>query len=149
MKKYNVEDVLSSFSFSVPIQVRFSDIDSYMHVNNGIFFNYFEHARASYLFEFCGWDILKTGTVVANVQIDYRQPIHVMDKPTVYVKCIKIGKSSFILEQVVMGPTESGEVKIFAESETTMVAVDMDTMKPVPVPAEYAAKMLGESSKKA
>lgn len=149
MKKYNPEDVLSSFSFSVPIQVRFSDIDSYMHVNNGIFFNYFEHARASYLFHYCGWDILKTGTVVANVQIDYRLPIHAMDKPSVYVKCIKIGKSSFILEQVVMGPTESGEIKIFAESETAMVAVNMNTMKPVPVPAEYAAKMLGDSSKEA
>ncbi|WP_373496075.1 acyl-CoA thioesterase [Aquiflexum sp.] len=149
MKKYDSEDVLSSFSFSVPIQVRFSDIDSYMHVNNGIFFNYLEHARASYLFEFCGWDILKIGTVVANIQIDYRLPIHVMDKPSVYIKCTKVGKSSFILEQVVMGMTESGEVRIFAESETTMVAVDMNTMKPIPVPAEYAAKMMGESSKEA
>lgn len=149
MKNYNPEDVLSSFSFSVPIQVRFSDIDSYMHVNNGIFFNYLEHARASYLFDFCSWDILKTGTVVANIQIDYRLPIHVLDKPSVYVRCTKTGKSSFVLEQVVMGQTESGEVRIFAESETTMVAVDMTTMKPVPVPAEYASKMIGESSKEA
>ena len=140
---------MSSFSFYVPLQVRFSDIDSYMHVNNGIFFNYLEHARASYLFEFCGWNILKIGTVVANIQIDYRLPIHVMDKPSVYVRCTDIGKSSFILEQVVMGPTENGEVRVFAEANTTMVAVDMNTMKPVPVPGDYAAKMLGESSHEA
>jgi acyl-CoA thioester hydrolase len=149
MKKYSPEDVKSSFSFSVPVQVRFSDIDSYMHVNNGIFFNYLEHARASYLFEFCGWDILKIGTVVANIQIDYRLPIHVMDKPSVYVRCTKIGKSSFQLEQVVMGPTEGGEVRVFAESETMMVAVDMNTMRPVPVPVEYAVKMKGDSSQEA
>jgi acyl-CoA thioester hydrolase len=149
MKKYSPEDVKSSFSFSVPLQVRFSDIDSYMHVNNGIFFNYLEHARASYLFEFCGWDILKIGTVVANIQIDYRLPIHIMDKPSVFVRCTKIGNSSFQLEQVVMGPTESGEEMVFAESETMMVAVDMNTMKPIPVPAEYAAKMIGDSSKEA
>lgn len=149
MKKYNPEDVKSSFSFSVPVQVRFSDIDSYMHVNNGIFFNYLEHARASYLFDYCGWNILQIGTVVANIQIDYRQPIHVMDKPSVYVRCTNVGKSSFVLEQVVMGPTEHGEIRVYAESITTMVAVDMNTMKPVPVPEEYASKMLGDSSREA
>ncbi|SMD41606.1 acyl-CoA thioester hydrolase [Aquiflexum balticum DSM 16537] len=142
MKKFSIEDVLSSFHFSVPVQVRFSDIDSYMHVNNGIFFNYLEHARASYLFQFCGWDILKIGTVVANIQIDYRLPVHLMDKPAVYVRCIKIGNTSFVLEQVVMGETEKGEMRVFAESTTTMVSVNMETMSPVPVPAEYAAKMM-------
>ena len=141
MDKYSPEDVKSSFSFSVPIQVRFSDIDGYMHVNNGVYFSYLEHARAQYLYEVCDWDIMKTGTLVANVTIDYRFPIHVKDRPEVYVKCVHIGNTSFLLEHVIMGENEAGETKIFAQASTTMVSVDMADMRPVPVPEVYAAKM--------
>jgi acyl-CoA thioester hydrolase len=149
MNRYNPEDVQSSFSFSVPIQVRFSDIDGYMHVNNGIYFNYFEHARSEFLFKAGDWDIFKVGTVVANVNIDFRTPVHIDDKPEVYVKCIRLGNSSFVLEQVLMGKSKNGEDKIFAQASTTMVFVDMNTMRPVPVPKDYASKLMGESSKEA
>jgi acyl-CoA thioester hydrolase len=149
MTKYKIEDELSSFSFSVPIQVRFSDIDGYMHVNNGIYFNYFEHARAEFLFRVCDWDIFKVGTVVANINIDYRTPVHAEDKPEVYVRCTRIGNTSFVLEQVLIGKSKDNEVKIFAQANTTMVFVDMQTMRPVPVPEEYALKLLGESPKEA
>lgn len=52
MNKYQPEEVKASFSFSIPIQVRFSDIDGYMHVNNGIYFNYLEHGRAAFYTRF-------------------------------------------------------------------------------------------------
>lgn len=149
MKKYNPEDVKSSFTFSVPIQVRFSDIDGYMHVNNGIYFNYFEHARAEFLFRVCEWDIFKVGTVVANINIDFRTPVHIDDKPEVCVKCTWVGNTSFVLEQVLTGKTNDGEDKIFAQASTTMVFVDMNTMRPVPVPKDYASKLLEEPSKEA
>ncbi|WP_040478876.1 acyl-CoA thioesterase [Mariniradius saccharolyticus] len=141
MKKYSPEEVQASFSFSVPIQVRLSDIDGYMHVNNGIYFNYLEHARAMYLYQACGWDVMDIGTVVANIQINYRKPIHAEDSPIVFVTCTEIGRSSFVLEQVIMGKDKEGNQVVFAESTTTMVAVDMKTMRPVPVPEAYAAKL--------
>jgi len=141
MNRYTPEDVKSSFSFSVPVQVRFSDIDGYMHVNNGIYFSYLEHARAFYLHKVCDWDIMKTGTVVANINIDYRAPIHVKDRPEVFVRCVHIGRTSFVLEQVLMGENGTGKPVIFAQASVTMVSVDMQTMRPVPIPEVYAAKM--------
>lgn len=141
MNKYQSEEVKASFSFSLPIQVRFSDIDGYMHVNNGIYFNYLEHGRAAFLYQACGWDVMKVGTVVANINIDYRLPIHMLDRPEVFVKCSNIGNSSFVLEQVIMGETEKGDLRIFAQASTTMVAVDMKTMSPVRIPEEYASKL--------
>jgi acyl-CoA thioester hydrolase len=86
-------------------------------------------------------NIMKTGTLVANVTIDYRFPIHIKDRPQVYVKCVHIGNTSFLLEHVIMGENEAGEVKIFALASTTMVSVDMADMRPVPVPEVYAVKM--------
>lgn len=141
MKTYSPQEIKADFTFFVPIQVKYSDIDGYMHVNNGIFFNYFEHARALYLFQVCEWDILETGTVVANITMDYFKPLHVLDKPIAYVRCIKIGTSSFVLEQVLMGTDTSGVEQVFASSTTTMVSVDMKTMKPTPIPEQHASKM--------
>lgn len=137
----NFEEVKASFAFSEPIQIRFSDIDGYLHVNNGIYFNYFEHARAMYLYKACNWDIMTIGTVVANVNIDYKRPIHFGDQVEAFVRCVKVGNSSFVLEQVIGGTTLQGEQVIFATAHTTMVAVDMKTMKPVPVPEDYVSKL--------
>ena len=39
-----IDHLLKEFDFSTLIQIRFSDIDGYMHVNNGVYFNYFEHS---------------------------------------------------------------------------------------------------------
>lgn len=141
VKKYTAEEIKSSFTFSIPIQIRYSDIDGYMHVNNGVYFNYFEHARAQYLFQVCDWDILEIGTVVANINLDFFRPLHVFDLPIAYARCLEVGKSSFVLEQVLMGLTANGEEKVFASAMTTMVSVDMKSMRPTPVPSDYVSKM--------
>jgi acyl-CoA thioester hydrolase len=141
VKRYTPEEINSGFTFSVPIQIRFSDIDSYMHVNNGIYFQYFEHARAAFLLEVCQWDIFNTGTVVANISIDYQVPLHIGDEVSAYIRCTHVGNTSFVLEQVLMGASADQAKKIYARAVTTMVAVDMKSMKPVNVPGEYRAKL--------
>lgn len=142
----NPKDILGNFDFSVPIQVRFSDIDGYMHVNNGIYFNYFEHARALYLYERCGWNIMEVGTVVARIELDYLKPIHMEDQVKAFVRCSRIGNTSFDLEQVLLD--ESGE-KIFATCKTIMVSVSMKNMNPVPIPSEYREIMQADLNKSA
>lgn len=136
-----LEDVRSSFSFSVPLQVRFSDIDGYMHVNNGVYFSYLEHARALYLYQQCGWDVMDVGTVVADLHISYKKPIHAFDRVSAFVRCKSVGNSSFVLEQVLAGTTEKGEEAIYATASVVMVSVDMKTMKPTPVPTQYRVKL--------
>jgi acyl-CoA thioester hydrolase len=37
------------FRMAVPIEVRFRDLDAMGHVNNAVYFTYFEHARLHYL----------------------------------------------------------------------------------------------------
>lgn len=135
------DEIQNSFKYSVPIQVRFSDIDPYMHVNNGVYFNYLEHARALYLYEVCQWDFVAIGAVVANIQLDFFQPIRFFDNLKGYVRCIRIGTTSFTLEQVLMGITKSGGQVVFAKAAVSMVTIDMKTMKPSPLPEEYGAKI--------
>lgn len=145
MIRLDPAELQREIKFSVTIQIRFSDIDGYMHVNNGIYFNYFEHARALYLEQVCQWDIMKVGCVVGRIEMDYFRPIHVDDTLTALVKCSRIGNSSFDLEQYLVGETKTGEHFTFAKSKCILVSVDMKSMKPMPLPENYRAKLQPKS----
>lgn len=143
----NIAEIRSEFSFFNPIQIRFSDIDGYLHVNNGIYFNYFEHARAVFLHQVCDWNVMTIGTVVGRIEIDYLRPIHLEDQVEAAVKCTRIGNSSFDLEQYLIGKNSAGQEYIFAKCKCVMVSVDMQTMKPVSVPEKYRLKLLENEGK--
>jgi acyl-CoA thioester hydrolase len=136
-----MEVLKDKFLFSIPIQIRFSDIDGYLHVNNGVYFSYFEHARAAFLDQVCAWDVLAVGAVVGRIEIDYLRSIHLEDKVEAFVRCSRIGNSSFDLEQILVGKDKQGAEVIFAKCRCVMISVDMKTMKPVAVPQEYREKL--------
>lgn len=141
MEVLDATQLQSQFSFSTPVKIRFSDIDGYLHVNNGVYFSYFEHARAVFLNEVCGWNVMTIGTVVGRIEIDYLRPIHLEDKVEALVKCTRIGNSSFDLEQYLIGTDSNGKSRVFSKCKCIMVSVDMKTMRPVSVPEEYRLKL--------
>jgi acyl-CoA thioester hydrolase len=141
MSSSDHSQIKEEFSFSTPIQVRFSDIDGYMHVNNGVYFSYFEHARAVFLYQVAGWNVMDIGTVVGRIEIDYLRPIHLEEQVECLVKCSRLGNTSFDLEQFLIGKDSKGTNHVFAKCKCVMVAVDMKTMKPVPLPTEFREKL--------
>lgn len=84
---------------------------------------------------------MTVGTVVGRIEIDYLRPIHLEDQVETLVKCTRLGNSSFDLEQVLIGKDKEGVEYVFSKCRCVMVAVDMQTMKPVPVPEEYRLKL--------
>lgn len=141
MQRIDPAQILREIDFFTTIQIRFSDIDGYSHVNNGVYFSYFEHSRAVYLFEVCEWNIMSIGTVVARIEIDYMKPIHLEDEIKCLVHCTRTGNSSFDLEQYLVGESKAGGSHVFAKCKCTMVAVDMETMRPVPIPSNSLSKL--------
>lgn len=139
--KPDPQQLLEAFDFSLSIQVRFSDIDGYEHVNNGVYFSYFEHARASYLNDLFDWNVMEIGTVVGRVAIDYFKPIHLGDEVTGLVKCVRLGNASFDIEQYLIGKTSDGHLVTFAHCTCVMVSVDRYSMKPTPIPTEFRDKL--------
>jgi acyl-CoA thioester hydrolase len=141
MRSFDIPQLKSEYSFSTPIQLRFSDIDGYLHVNNGVYFSYFEHARAVFLYQVVGWNVMDVGTVVGRIEIDYLRPIHLLDEVEALVKCSRLGNSSFDLEQVLLGKDSDGKEQVYATCKSVLVSVDRITMKPVPVPTPFRQKL--------
>jgi acyl-CoA thioester hydrolase len=62
--------------YVVPYQVIFRDVDAYGHVNNAVFFTYFEWARTLLWFELSGFGgATDIGFIVAHAECDFRQQI--------------------------------------------------------------------------
>ena len=141
MRSFAIPQLRAEFSFTTPIQLRFSDIDGYLHVNNGVYFSYFEHARAVFLYKVAGWDVLDVGTVVGRIEIDYIRPIHLTDQVEALVKCSRLGNSSFDLEQVLIGKDSAGKEQVYATSKSVLVSVDKSSMKPVAIPDAFRQKL--------
>src|SRR5690606_1144608 len=134
---------LDQFNFSLPIQVRWNDLDALGHVNNAVFVTYFEIARGRFMLEACpGWDWSKDMFLIANVHVDFRRELLLTaDEPKVMVKTSKIGTKSFVLEYaIVSNPGE--ELVIYATGTTTQVMFDMKSRQTVEVPEWVRASLM-------
>lgn len=126
---------LDQFNFSLPIQVRWNDLDALGHVNNAIYVTYFEIARGHFMLEACpGWDWNKDMFLIANVNVDFRKELLLTaDDPRVMVKTSQIGTKSFVLEYAIVS-NNGGDVTVYATGTTTQVMFDMKTRHTMEVP---------------
>lgn len=135
------------FTNSLPIQVRFSDVDVIGHVNNIVYFAYYDTGKAAFMTELLGRKISwhEVDTVVANVDCAFIAPIFWGEKIEVLTTCVAIHDKSFRLLQMLRN-SETGEVK--SVCETVMVSFDPDTQKSAPLSKEWREKLSAVINKK-
>lgn len=126
-----------------PLNVRWSDVDAYRHVNNVAYFEFFQEARISYLGSIAGdgRGLLGHG-VAASTVVDYRRPILFRLQPyAVHSWVSHVGSSSF---------TISGEIRdgdeVLATARVVMVAFDKDTQRSAPLGEGPRAALVAELS---
>lgn len=106
MKASYMEDTLekmSEFTFSVDVQVRFSETDMFGHLNNTVTFTYFEFARIEYLksmgiMKSVQLNELDKILVVADLQCDYLKQVFFDEKLKIYVRTARVGTSSIDIQ---------------------------------------------------
>ena len=105
------------------IEIRWSDVDAYRHVNNAVYATYLEECRDEWVdraLDGAGdpWDF-----VLAHVAIDFRRELRLEDEEVV-VSCAlaRIGNSSLTLRELIR--TREGELA--AEAEAVLVARDRE-----------------------
>ena len=105
------------------VEIRWSDVDAYLHVNNAVYATYLEECRDEWVDATLGdagdsWDF-----VLARVAIDFRRELRLEDEEVV-VSCAleRIGNSSVALREQIR--TRDGELA--AEAEAVLVARDRE-----------------------
>ena len=112
------------------VEIRWSDVDAYMHVNNAVYATYLEECRDEWVDATLGeasdsWDF-----VLARVAIDFRRELRLEDEE-VLVSCAlaRIGNSSITLSEQIR--TRDGELA--AEAEAVLVARDREAGRSRPL----------------
>ncbi|MDD2850866.1 MAG: acyl-CoA thioesterase [Desulfuromonadaceae bacterium] len=117
--------------YSTPIELRFSDLDLYGHVNSVAYFSFLETARVKMfenLFrELTGKNIF---LLVARAECDYKTAILFGDALVVSISVPRIGTASFDLDYLL----HDGTGKNYANARTTMVCFDNVNKSTIAVP---------------
>ncbi len=126
---------VSQFNFSVPIQLRWNDLDALGHVNNAVYVIYFEVARGHYMLKAAkGWNWLKDMFLIGNVNVNFHKELLLQaEDPKVQIRTKSIGNKSFVLEYALTS-VRNGEVVLHATGNTTQIMFDMKSKSTIEVP---------------
>lgn len=126
----------------LPITTRWMDNDVYGHVNNVVYYSYFDTVVNEYLISRDVLDIHAGGVIglVVETQCNYFAPLAFPQTVQAGLRVAYLGSSSVRYE---VGLFAQGEPLTAARGHFVHVYVDRVTRKPVPLPAPLAAALEG------
>jgi len=121
--------------FSTNVEVRFRDLDAMGHVNNSVFFTYFEEGRKHFSKKvFKVSDIPDFKFIMAHIQCDFISPIQFNDHVILQMGVKDIGTKSFSFEYRLVD--FSDEAMVYATGESIQVCYDYEKNRSIEVPAK-------------
>lgn len=135
-------DLLAGYPVVVEIPVAWGEMDSFQHVNNVVYFRYFESARIAYS-EKIGLQQYKErtgiGPILGSTSCKYRLPLTYPDTVSVGAKVTGMEEDRFIMNYVVVSRRHR---KIAAEGDGVIVLYDYRGGKKTALPGEIRTSIL-------
>jgi acyl-CoA thioester hydrolase len=126
------------YLFFLPIQTRFNDNDIFSHVNNSVFFEFFDTCVNSFLLR-SGHSVATDAPVRALVvdnSCSYFKPLSFHSSVTVGMRVSRVGATSVTYELAVF---DGNDERASAAGQFVHVFVDRSSGKPVSVPKNLLA----------
>jgi acyl-CoA thioester hydrolase len=122
------------------IGTRWMDNDVYGHVNNVVYYSFFDTAVNGYLIEAGALDIERSDVIglVVETRCNYFAPLTFPQAVDAGLRVAKLGRSSVRYE---VGLFAHGEAQSAAGGHFVHVYVDRTTRRPVPLPAALLAAL--------
>jgi acyl-CoA thioester hydrolase len=119
----------------VALRARFRDTDGMGHVNNAVFFTYFEEARAAYFRQVAGVECYRDVKIIlARAICDFRSPLASGEAMDLGVRMDRIGRKSFAMSYRAVARPDG---RLVAEGDSILVAYDYGANRSVEVPEEF------------
>jgi len=126
--------------FAVDIEVRFRDLDAMGHVNNSVFFTYFEHGRMLFSRQiFKMYEPVEFTFIMAHISCNFLKPVQLSDSVILQMWVKNIGTKSFDYGYKLVD--RSNESVVYASGESVQVCYDYKAAKSITVPADMRAKL--------
>lgn len=129
------------YRYFLGIATRWMDNDAYGHVNNVVYYSYFDTAVNGYLIEAGALDVEKSPAIglVVETHCQYFSPIAFPDAVRVGLRVGKLGRTSVRYE---IGIFRGDEKRASAQGYFVHVYVDRATRRPAPLPRDLHAALL-------
>ncbi|MFP6765528.1 MAG: thioesterase family protein [Planctomycetaceae bacterium] len=131
------DESLAEFPVVVEFPIQWGDQDALAHVNNVIYFRWWETSRVTYARKIglFGGDTFppdgpRIGSVLAGMQCNFRKQLVWPDTVQVGTRAKRIGTSSLELEHRLLSSNVQG---LIADAVSVMVAFDFDAQHTIPV----------------
>jgi acyl-CoA thioester hydrolase len=142
------ESLLVDFPVVVVQAVVWGDMDSYRHVNNTVYFRYFENARLEY-FRRMRWfeyeDETGIGPILSATQARFRRPLTYPDTVSIGARVSTIGLDRITFDYLVVSHNLNA---VAAEGQGTIVSYDYRNGKKTPLPDELRRRIEELETKK-
>ena len=125
---------LGRYPVKLVLPVQWGEMDAYDHVNNVVYFRYFENARIAYL-DRIGWMAAKVesglGPIIASTSARYRKPVSYPDRLLVGARISDIQTDRVTFEYRLVSTKLNA---VASEGQALVVSYDYRAGKKVPIP---------------
>ena len=132
---------LEDFNVIVEQMVAWGEMDALSHVNNAVYFRYFETARIEYFDRidiFTMFDLKEVGPVLKETSCQYRRPVMFPDTLFVGAKVSTISKFEFEMTYKIVSKNNG---YLTTQGSATIVLLDFKSMKKLELPEMLVNKM--------
>lgn len=140
---------MGQWPVEVAVPVAWGELDSFGHVNNTVFFRWFETARMALFTEVGILDRMtneRVGPILARTHCDFRKPVAYPDTVRTRTGIRRLGNTSYVMAYEVWSDTQQ---TVVGEGEGVIVQVDYASGNKVPLDEELrdrlSARMAPES----
>ena len=136
-----MRESLNGFPVVVELPVIWGEMDALAHVNNVIYFRYFETARIVY-FDRIGYletaQTSSVGPILASVCCDFKKPLTFPDKIFVGVRTTEMSADRFVMQHRIVSEKLR---RIAAEGDGLIVSYDYREGRKAPIPDDVRKKI--------
>jgi len=133
LSQRDLNDVFALFPIVVPVPVAWGDMDAFGHVNNTVYFRYFETGRIA-LFEKLGALDGPVGIILASTSCRFRAPVTFPDTVHTAARVVALGVDRMRLEQRVWSDRLQ---TIAAHGEAVVVCYDYGKRSKISLPEAW------------
>ena len=137
-----MNESLASCPVVIDIPVAWGEMDALRHVNNIVYFRYFESARIAY-FERLGWwelmDQTGIGPILGSIQCKFKMPLTHPDTISVGTRVSRIEEDRFVMHYHALSHKSQ---RIAAEGESVIVSYNYHENKRSLLPKELKQHIL-------
>lgn len=130
-----MSSLLEDYPVVIEVPVAWGDMDAMRHVNNTVYFRWFESVRIAYFDEIGYLDHMRetgVGPILASTHCRFRIPLAHPDHVRAGARVSELGEDRFVMSYAV---TSRQTEKIAAEGDGLIVSFDYHHNRKAPLPA--------------